>query len=167
MRRTELSTHRGAFQCDGLPLTTHIPSAIILALLRPACLPPPPPPPPAPAELRSMYGATRQEGLGSEVARRILMGTYALSAGYYDAYYKRAQQVSERAQAAAAVVLPSCGATVCTAVCVPCRSLLRCAVPSFCFNLVLFSPACPPPPAPWTLPSPPAWSRCAPSCSVS
>ena len=48
VRRTELSTHRGAFQCDGLPLTTHIPSAIILALLRPACLPPPPPPPPAP-----------------------------------------------------------------------------------------------------------------------
>ena len=41
-----------------------------------------------------MYGRTRHEGLGGEVARRILMGTYALSAGYYDAYYKRAQQVS-------------------------------------------------------------------------
>lgn len=35
----------------------------------------------------------RGEGLGAEVKRRILMGTYALSAGYYDAYYKRAQQV--------------------------------------------------------------------------
>jgi len=35
----------------------------------------------------------RAEGLGAEVKRRILMGTYALSAGYYDAYYKRAQQV--------------------------------------------------------------------------
>lgn len=40
-----------------------------------------------------MYGATRSDGLGAEVKRRILMGTYALSAGYYDAYYKRAQQV--------------------------------------------------------------------------
>lgn len=44
-------------------------------------------------ELRAMYNETRSEGLGSEVKRRIMMGTYALSAGYYDAYYKRAQQV--------------------------------------------------------------------------
>ena len=44
-------------------------------------------------ELRSMYGATRQHGLGAEVKRRIVMGTYALSAGYYDAFYKKAQQV--------------------------------------------------------------------------
>jgi aspartyl-tRNA(Asn)/glutamyl-tRNA(Gln) amidotransferase subunit A len=35
----------------------------------------------------------RGSGLGAEVKRRILMGTYALSAGYIDAYYKRAQQV--------------------------------------------------------------------------
>ena len=41
-----------------------------------------------------MYAGTRGDGLGAEVKRRILMGTYALSAGYYDAYYKRAQQVS-------------------------------------------------------------------------
>lgn len=41
-----------------------------------------------------MYNATRHDGLGQEVKRRILMGTYALSAGYYDAYYKRAQQAS-------------------------------------------------------------------------
>nr|XP_027063378.1 glutamyl-tRNA(Gln) amidotransferase subunit A, chloroplastic/mitochondrial-like isoform X2 [Coffea arabica] len=44
-------------------------------------------------ELSSLYGDSRAEGFGSEVKLRILMGTYALSAGYYDAYYKRAQQV--------------------------------------------------------------------------
>ncbi|KAK9114147.1 hypothetical protein Syun_020944 [Stephania yunnanensis] len=44
-------------------------------------------------ELTSLYGACRANGFGSEVKMRILMGTYALSAGYYDAYYKRAQQV--------------------------------------------------------------------------
>ena len=44
------------------------------------------------AELRAMYGATRERGFGEEVKRRILMGTYALSAGYYDAFYKKAQQ---------------------------------------------------------------------------
>lgn len=41
-----------------------------------------------------MYNDTRQEGFGEEMKRRILMGTYALSAGYYDAYYKKAQQVT-------------------------------------------------------------------------
>ena len=40
-----------------------------------------------------MYGATRSEGFGDEVKRRIMLGTYALSAGYYDAYYRKAQQV--------------------------------------------------------------------------
>ena len=40
-----------------------------------------------------MYKATRADGFGAEVKRRILMGTYALSAGYYDAFYKKAQQV--------------------------------------------------------------------------
>ncbi|KAK3042413.1 hypothetical protein RJ639_000137 [Escallonia herrerae] len=44
-------------------------------------------------KLASLYGDSRAQGFGSEVKRRILMGTYALSAGYYDAYYKRAQQV--------------------------------------------------------------------------
>ena len=44
-------------------------------------------------ELRAMYDGSRGKGLGEEVKRRILMGTYALSAGYYDAFYKRAQQV--------------------------------------------------------------------------
>ena len=45
-------------------------------------------------DLRQMYDQTRAAGLSDEVKRRILMGTYALSAGFYDAYYKRAQQVS-------------------------------------------------------------------------
>jgi aspartyl-tRNA(Asn)/glutamyl-tRNA(Gln) amidotransferase subunit A len=43
--------------------------------------------------LRGMYEATRSGGFGPEVTRRILLGTYVLSAGYYDAYYRRAQQV--------------------------------------------------------------------------
>ena len=43
--------------------------------------------------LRGMYEATRSRGFGPEVTRRILLGTYVLSAGYYDAYYKKAQQV--------------------------------------------------------------------------
>ncbi|KAM7262431.1 hypothetical protein ACFE04_000114 [Oxalis oulophora] len=44
-------------------------------------------------ELNALYSDSRDSGFGSEVKMRILMGTYALSAGYYDAYYKRAQQV--------------------------------------------------------------------------
>ena len=44
-------------------------------------------------DLISMYTATRHDGFGDEVKRRILIGTYALSSGYYDAYYGRAQQV--------------------------------------------------------------------------
>jgi aspartyl-tRNA(Asn)/glutamyl-tRNA(Gln) amidotransferase subunit A len=43
--------------------------------------------------LSTMYKLSREEGFGPEVKRRILLGTYALSAGYYDAYYKKAQQV--------------------------------------------------------------------------
>jgi aspartyl-tRNA(Asn)/glutamyl-tRNA(Gln) amidotransferase subunit A len=43
--------------------------------------------------LLEMYGKTRAEGFGPEVKRRIMIGTYALSSGYYDAYYKKAQQV--------------------------------------------------------------------------
>ena len=43
--------------------------------------------------LRAMYDATRSEGFGPEVTRRVLLGTYVLSAGYYDAYYKKAQAV--------------------------------------------------------------------------
>jgi aspartyl-tRNA(Asn)/glutamyl-tRNA(Gln) amidotransferase subunit A len=40
-----------------------------------------------------MYKKTRMQGFGAEVKRRIMIGTYALSAGYYDAYYKKASQV--------------------------------------------------------------------------
>ena len=43
--------------------------------------------------LSNMYKKTRDEGFGAEVKRRILLGTYALSAGYYDAYYRKAQQI--------------------------------------------------------------------------
>ena len=44
-------------------------------------------------DLIDMYMETRAKGFGSEVKRRIMLGTYALSAGYYEAYYKKAQQV--------------------------------------------------------------------------
>jgi aspartyl-tRNA(Asn)/glutamyl-tRNA(Gln) amidotransferase subunit A len=45
------------------------------------------------ATLSDMYRHSRDEGFGAEVKRRIFLGTYALSAGYYDAYYLKAQQV--------------------------------------------------------------------------
>ncbi len=44
-------------------------------------------------DLVSMYTQTRHDGFGAEVKRRILIGTYALSSGYYDAYYSSAQKV--------------------------------------------------------------------------
>jgi aspartyl-tRNA(Asn)/glutamyl-tRNA(Gln) amidotransferase subunit A len=43
--------------------------------------------------LSEMYRRSRDEGFGAEVKRRIMLGTYALSAGYYDAYYSKAQKV--------------------------------------------------------------------------
>ncbi|MGB5260487.1 MAG: Asp-tRNA(Asn)/Glu-tRNA(Gln) amidotransferase subunit GatA [Gammaproteobacteria bacterium] len=46
-----------------------------------------------PQDLTDLYTRSRGEGFGAEVKRRILIGTYALSAGYYDAYYLKAQQV--------------------------------------------------------------------------
>jgi aspartyl-tRNA(Asn)/glutamyl-tRNA(Gln) amidotransferase subunit A len=46
-----------------------------------------------PRDLHDLYTRTREEGFGDEVKRRILVGTYALSAGYYDAYYRKAQQI--------------------------------------------------------------------------
>jgi len=46
----------------------------------------------APKDIEDMYMRTREEGFGSEVKRRILIGTYALSAGFYDAYYLKAQK---------------------------------------------------------------------------
>ncbi len=47
----------------------------------------------SPVDLEDLYTRSRGEGFGAEVKRRILIGTYALSAGYYDAYYLKAQQV--------------------------------------------------------------------------
>ena len=44
-------------------------------------------------DIRSMYEATRDAGFGAEVKRRVMIGTYALSAGYHDAYYVQAQRV--------------------------------------------------------------------------
>ena len=48
---------------------------------------------PSSATLSDMYSHSRDEGFGAEVKRRIMLGTYALSAGYYDAYYLKAQRV--------------------------------------------------------------------------
>jgi aspartyl-tRNA(Asn)/glutamyl-tRNA(Gln) amidotransferase subunit A len=55
--------------------------------------------------LRTMYERTRDEGFGPEVKRRIMLGTYVLSAGYYDAYYLKAQQVRAKLRDAYAGVL--------------------------------------------------------------
>jgi aspartyl-tRNA(Asn)/glutamyl-tRNA(Gln) amidotransferase subunit A len=44
-------------------------------------------------DVRALYRATRGQGFGAEVRRRVLIGTYVLSAGYYDAYYRRAQRM--------------------------------------------------------------------------
>jgi aspartyl-tRNA(Asn)/glutamyl-tRNA(Gln) amidotransferase subunit A len=46
-------------------------------------------------DILDLYGRTREEGFGPEVKRRIILGTYVLSSGYYDAYYLRAQKVRE------------------------------------------------------------------------
>jgi aspartyl-tRNA(Asn)/glutamyl-tRNA(Gln) amidotransferase subunit A len=46
-----------------------------------------------PADLEDLYKRSRSEGFGAEVKRRIMIGTYALSAGYYDAYYLKAQKI--------------------------------------------------------------------------
>ncbi|MBF0400014.1 MAG: Asp-tRNA(Asn)/Glu-tRNA(Gln) amidotransferase subunit GatA [Magnetococcales bacterium] len=46
-----------------------------------------------PQDLQEMYARSRSEGFGAEVKRRIMLGTYVLSSGYYDAYYRKAQKV--------------------------------------------------------------------------
>ena len=48
-----------------------------------------------PKDVLDLYGRTREEGFGPEVKRRIILGTYVLSSGYYDAYYLRAQKARE------------------------------------------------------------------------
>ncbi|HEX9756029.1 MAG TPA: Asp-tRNA(Asn)/Glu-tRNA(Gln) amidotransferase subunit GatA [Gemmatimonadales bacterium] len=55
-----------------------------------------PPRPEGAADVRALYRATRGRGFGKEVRRRILIGTYVLSAGYYEAYYGKAQRVRAR-----------------------------------------------------------------------
>lgn len=47
----------------------------------------------APADILSLYERSREEGFGPEVKRRIILGTYVLSSGYYDAYYTKAQKI--------------------------------------------------------------------------
>ncbi len=51
-----------------------------------------------PVDLEDLYKRSRGEGFGTEVKRRIMVGTYALSAGYYDAYYNKAQQIRRMIQ---------------------------------------------------------------------
>ncbi|MFP4159987.1 MAG: Asp-tRNA(Asn)/Glu-tRNA(Gln) amidotransferase subunit GatA [Desulfobacterales bacterium] len=58
--------------------------------------------------LKEMYNSTRSEGFGPEVKRRILLGTYALSAGYYDAYYKKASQIRTLIQRDFAAAFETC-----------------------------------------------------------
>jgi aspartyl-tRNA(Asn)/glutamyl-tRNA(Gln) amidotransferase subunit A len=55
-----------------------------------------PPRPPGLPDVRALYRETRGRGFGSEVRRRILVGTYVLSAGYYEAYYGKAQRMRAR-----------------------------------------------------------------------
>ena len=61
-----------------------------------------------PTGLTDMYERTRGDGFGPEVKRRIMLGTYALSSGYYDAYYNRAQQVRTKILEDYAAAFASC-----------------------------------------------------------
>src|SRR6266545_2892719 len=65
----------------------------------------------APA-LRDMYRKTRDEGFGPEVKRRIMLGTYVLSAGYYDAYYLKAQKVRSLLRKDFATAFDTCDAVL-------------------------------------------------------
>src|SRR5262249_37283159 len=62
--------------------------------------------------LGDMYEASRAAGFGAEVKRRIMLGTYALSAGYYDAYYLKAQQVRTLIRRDSEAALARCDAPV-------------------------------------------------------
>ena len=64
------------------------------------------------ATLSEMYRRTRDRGFGPEVKRRILLGTYVLSAGYYDAYYRKAQQARTLLARDFAAALANCDALV-------------------------------------------------------
>jgi aspartyl-tRNA(Asn)/glutamyl-tRNA(Gln) amidotransferase subunit A len=76
------------------------------------------------ADVAATYEATRAAGFGDEVKRRILIGTYALSSGYYDAYYVRAQKARTLIAADFAKAFASCDAIACPAA----------ASPAFTFN---------------------------------
>jgi aspartyl-tRNA(Asn)/glutamyl-tRNA(Gln) amidotransferase subunit A len=76
------------------------------------------------ADIGETYEATRAAGFGDEVKRRILIGTYALSSGYYDAYYVRAQKARTLIAADFARAFAKCDAIACPAA----------ATPAFAFN---------------------------------
>ena len=61
-----------------------------------------------PQSLAELYAKSRAEGFGTEVKRRIMLGTYVLSSGYYDAYYRKAQQVRRRICDDFATVFSAC-----------------------------------------------------------
>jgi aspartyl-tRNA(Asn)/glutamyl-tRNA(Gln) amidotransferase subunit A len=63
-------------------------------------------------ELREMYFKTREEGFGEEVKRRIMLGTYVLSSGYYDAYYSKAQKVRALVKRDYETAFASCDAII-------------------------------------------------------
>jgi aspartyl-tRNA(Asn)/glutamyl-tRNA(Gln) amidotransferase subunit A len=67
----------------------------------------------APKDLLDHYKRTREEGFGSEVKRRIILGTYVLSSGYYDAYYLRAQKVRTLIRQDFTAAFAKCDALVC------------------------------------------------------
>ncbi len=67
----------------------------------------------APKDLLDHYKRTREEGFGSEVKRRIILGTYVLSSGYYDAYYLRAQKVRTLIRQDFTNAFAQCDALVC------------------------------------------------------
>jgi aspartyl-tRNA(Asn)/glutamyl-tRNA(Gln) amidotransferase subunit A len=60
-----------------------------------------------------MYAASRAEGFGEEVKRRIMLGTYALSSGYYDAYYLRALKVRRLIKQDFDTRIRACDAIIC------------------------------------------------------
>jgi aspartyl-tRNA(Asn)/glutamyl-tRNA(Gln) amidotransferase subunit A len=66
-----------------------------------------------PADLLDHYKRTREEGFGSEVKRRIILGTYVLSSGYYDAYYLRAQKVRTLIRQDFTAAYEKCDALIC------------------------------------------------------
>ncbi|GAC1556853.1 MAG: hypothetical protein NVS3B17_04850 [Vulcanimicrobiaceae bacterium] len=71
------------------------------------------------ADVGATYEATRAAGFGDEVKRRILIGTYALSSGYYDAYYVRAQKARTLIAADFARAFADCDAIACPAAASP------------------------------------------------